>query len=76
MLIVVFLLLLLITTTTNRLNCCDLDLGGMSLASLMLIVIHDLFGCDLHVDHCLPFPPSWLQLLTTFLVVMILILVV
>ncbi len=40
-------------------SCCDLDLGGLSLASLA--TIHNLLGHGLHVDRCLLFPPSWLQ---------------
>ncbi len=43
---------------------------------LVIIVACDPHGRSPHVDHCLPFPPSWLQLLVTLMVVMILMLVV
>jgi hypothetical protein len=36
------------------------DLGGQSLASFVLTIVHNHFGYDPHVDHQLPFPPSWL----------------
>jgi hypothetical protein len=54
----------------------DLGLGGCHLAFLMLAVAHNLLGRGPHVDHHLPSPPFWLQLLVTYLVVVILILVV
>jgi hypothetical protein len=60
-------------------SCCDLDLGGLSLASFVLASLattYDPLGHNPHVDHRLPSPPFWLQLLTTFLVVVIVILVV
>jgi hypothetical protein len=53
----------------------NLGLGGPCLASLVFIA-HDLPFHGLHVDCCFPFPPSWLQLLMTFLVIVIFILVV
>ncbi len=60
-------------------GCHDFDLGGLGLASLVLIsfiVACNPFGHGPHVDHCFLFPPSWLKLLMTFMVVMSLILVV
>ncbi len=60
-------------------SCRDLDLGGLSFASFVLAslaTICDLLGHNLHVNHCLLSLPSWLQLLTTFLIVVIVILVV
>jgi hypothetical protein len=63
---------LLATIANNLHGHCDLDFGGLNLAFLAILAICDLLNHDLH----LPFPPSWLQLLMTFLVVMILILVV
>jgi hypothetical protein len=57
----------------------DFDLGGSNLAYLVLTSLaaaHNLLNYDLHVDHHFLSPPSWLQLLTTLLVVVILILVV
>jgi hypothetical protein len=54
----------------------DLDLGGPNLASLVLATTRDPLGQDPHVHHHLPSPPSWLQLLATLLVIVILILVV
>jgi hypothetical protein len=69
----------LVVVVNDPLGCHDIDLGGLSLASFMLaflVVACDLLGHNPHVDHHLPFPPSWLQLLTTLLDVMIMILVV
>ncbi len=60
-------------------SCPDLDLGGPNLASLVptsFLAIRDLASHGFHVDCCLPCPPSWLQVLTTFLVILILISVV
>jgi hypothetical protein len=57
----------------------DFDLGGLNLVFFLLaflIIACDPFGHGLHVDHHLPSIPSWLQLLMTLLVVMIVILVV
>jgi hypothetical protein len=49
------------TIASSPPSCYDLvDLGGPSLASLMLVVAHDPFCCDSHVDRCFPFPFSWL----------------
>ncbi len=58
---------------------CDLDLGGLSLASLMLAFLATTcnpLDHSPHVDYRLPLPPSWLQLLTTLLVIMVMILLV
>jgi len=38
----------------------DLGLGGCHLAYLVLVATCDPFGHSPHVDHHLPFPPSWL----------------
>ncbi len=57
-------------------GCLDLDLGGLNLASLMpasFLATRDPASHGFHVDRCLPCPPSWLQVLTTFLVIVILI---
>jgi hypothetical protein len=52
----------------------DLDLARF--ASLMFPIASDLFGCGPHVDHHFLFPFFMLQLVATFLDVVILILVV
>jgi hypothetical protein len=70
---------LLVVIVSDPFGCDDLDHGGLSLASFMftfLVVTCDPLGHNPHVDRHLPSPPSWLQLLMTFLVVMIVILVV
>jgi hypothetical protein len=69
----------LVIVANDPFGCHDIDLGGLGLASLVLtslIVACNPFGHGLHVDHCFPFPPFWLELLMNFMVVMILILVV
>jgi hypothetical protein len=63
----------LVAIVSNPPNCCDIDFGGPSLAFLMLATGRDLVGRDPFVDHRLHFPLSWLQLLATFLVIMILV---
>ncbi len=67
-------------TATNDLpSHCDLNLGGLSRTSLVvasLATIHNLLGHGPHVDHHFLFPPFWLQLLMTFLVIVILILAI
>ncbi len=54
----------------------NLSLGGRCLASLMLVTTCDPLGHGPHVDHCFFCFPSWLQLLTTILIIATLILVV
>jgi hypothetical protein len=49
----------LVVATNDPLGCCDLDLGGLSLASIA--VIHNLHGCGLHVDPYFLSLPSCLQ---------------
>jgi len=69
----------LIAITNNHLGHRDLDLGGLSFASLVFAffaITCDPPSCNPHVDRHLPFPHSWLQLLMTILVVMIVISVV
>ncbi len=66
----------MVGATSDLHNHCDFNLGGLHLASLVLIIVSDLLGHSPHVDRHLPSPPFWLQLLTTLLVVVILILVV
>ncbi len=51
----------------------DLDFGDCCLASLVFVAAHNLPNHGLYVDHGLPCPPSWLQLLAIILVVVILI---
>lgn len=53
----------------------DFCLGGLRIAFLVFIA-RDPPSWSPHINCCLPSPPSWLQLLMTFLVVVILILVV
>jgi len=39
----------------------EFDLGGLNLSYLVFtsfVAAHNLPSCDLHVDNCLPFPPS------------------
>ncbi len=36
-------------TTSDPLGHCDLDLGGPSLASIMLAIVPDLLNCDLDI---------------------------
>ncbi len=67
---------LLATTTSDLPNRCDFDLGGPCFASLVFIIVYDPLARGLRVNCRFPFPPSWLQLLTTFLVVVVFILVV
>jgi hypothetical protein len=70
---------LLVTTIIDLLGCHDLDLSGLNLTSFVLaslVVACNPLGHSLHVGHHLPSPPSWLQLLVTFLIVMIVVLVV
>lgn len=59
----------MVVATSDPPNRCDFDLGGLHLASFVFIAIHDPPTRGPHVNHCLPFLPSWLQLLATFLVV-------
>jgi hypothetical protein len=69
----------LVIATNDPPNCHDLDLGGLSFVFFLLaslIIVYDPLGHGPHVDHHFPSVPSWLQLLVTFLVVMIVILVV
>ncbi len=66
----------LIVAINNPPCCCDIDIGGPSLAPLVLTVACDLPTHDpTHVDRLLLSPPYWLQLLVTLLVIVILILV-
>jgi hypothetical protein len=75
MLIVIFLSSLA-AATSECLGRCDLDRSGCRLASLVLATTHNLLHHGPHVDHHLPCPPSWLQLLAIILVIVILILVI
>jgi hypothetical protein len=72
MLIVVFFFFPLVGVVGDPPSHCELDIGGPRLAFLMLAIGRNPFGHNLHVDHRLPFPSSWLQLLATLLVIMIL----
>lgn len=54
----------------------ELDIGGVHLTYLVFITICNPFGRNPHVDCHIHFPPFWLQLLATLLIVVILILVV
>ncbi len=64
------------TTINDIFGRHDRDLGGLSFVYLLLTAFRNPPNHDPHDDRCLPFPPSWLQLLATFLVIVILILVV
>jgi hypothetical protein len=53
----------LVAIANDLLGCCDLNLGGLNLASLVLpsiATICNLLGRGLYVDCCLLSPP-WLQ---------------
>jgi 4-hydroxybenzoate polyprenyltransferase len=61
----------LVAIVSNLPGCCDIDFDGLSFTFFMLATSCDPLGHDPHVDHRLPFPSSWLQLLATLLVIMI-----
>jgi hypothetical protein len=53
----------LTSTTSDLPGHHNLDLGGSSLASLVLVFLattHDPLGCSPHVDRHFPFPLFWL----------------
>jgi hypothetical protein len=51
---------LLAAIVSDLLGCHDHDLSGLSLVSLVLTAFCNPLDHSLHVDHHLPFPPSWL----------------
>ncbi len=53
----------MVATANDFFGHRDLNLGDLSLASLVfaiLAVVCNLLNCNPHVDRHFPFPPSWL----------------